>query len=248
MEELEAELLSENFFQKSVRNYKSNKKLQTISVLVIVMIIALPVYSFFGETEEDDAYQRDNQYIIDGDFGYITWIEQVNHELGDNEELSFTLTEQDFPDEAKNSNIISVELFITVLDYEDDNEETSGAGCIINPGEDELDSVSVTFSTPADGYSFETQSSDYSYIFLMEYPEFETYPFVTGYTIAEIEEMFDTSDEVKGEYFFQFTGNVESGDSTIECDRQDPSVTIQYGVQLEWFEVQVLEWNGGSLL
>ena len=82
---------------------------------------------------------------------------------------------------------------------------------------------------------------------LLDEPEFDTYPFITGYTVKQIEEMYETGDEIIGEYNFEFTGNVESGDSTFESERQDSSVTISYEVELEWAEFTVIEWNGGSL-
>ena len=40
---------------------------------------------------------------------------------------------------------------------------------------------------------------------------------------------------------------VEAGDSTLECDREDPSVTISYSIELEWLDINVIEWNGDSI-
>ena len=81
----------------------------------------------------------------------------------------------------------------------------------------------------------------------MDFPQFETFPFITGYTVAEIEMSFDTSDSVVGDYSFEFTGNVESGDSTFQCDRQDSTVTIEYLIELWWVEPNVLEWNDDDI-
>ena len=69
-----------------------------------------------------------------------------------------------------------------------------------------------------------------------------------GYTINEIEEMYESDDEdIVGEYNFEIRGMVEAGDSTFECDREDPSVTISYSIELEWLEISVIEWNGDSM-
>ena len=53
--------------------------------------------------------------------------------------------------------------------------------------------------------------------------------------------MFDSSDEVEGDYEFKYTANAEAGDSTIECDRSDSSVEIQYVVFLGYQDVTVYE-------
>ena len=74
-----------------------------------------------------------------------------------------------------------------------------------------------------------------------------TVNFVGSMEPEQIEEMYEAGDEIIGEYNFEFTGNVESGDSTFQCDRQDPNVTIGYSIELEWVEVNIVEWNGGSL-
>ena len=71
--------------------------------------------------------------------------------------------------------------------------------------------------------------------------------FVSGYTESEIEKMFDTSDAVAGDYSFQYTGNVETGDSTIQCDRQDSSVTVEYFVELWWMDVEIIEVDEDEL-
>ena len=79
----------------------------------------------FEEEEEANAYQRDLEYYVDGESGYITWIEDSDV-INDGETLSFTFSEDDFPDEAKDSNIVTIEFYISVLDNDDDNEQTSG--------------------------------------------------------------------------------------------------------------------------
>ena len=72
---------------------------------------------------------------------------------------------------------------------------------------------------------------------------FDISGFVTGYTVKEIEEMFQNEDNIVGEYNFEFTGNVESGDSTFQCERQDPSITIDYSIELYWWDVEVIEFD-----
>tara|TARA_B100000900_G_scaffold416276_2_gene450920 strand:+ start:1857 stop:2600 length:744 start_codon:yes stop_codon:yes gene_type:complete len=226
--------------------YKRNRPIQIASVVFVVALISIPIHSYLTAPPADE-YQRELEYIVDGEYGVIAWIAETTVELSDGEVFSLTFTEQDFPDEAKNSNVFSVDFYVGVLDNNEDNEETNGLGCAADPGEDALDAVSFSVSTPAGSLDFETQTGEYQYIQLMEYPEFDTYPFITGYTVAEIEEMFDTSDEVVGEYAFDYTGIVESGDSTFQCERQDSSVTIEYMIELWWFEPAILEWNGDDL-
>ena len=232
--------------KKMVDVYKRNRPIQLASVLFVVVLISIPIHSYLTAPPEDE-YQRELEYIVDGDYGVITWVAQTTIELGDGEVFSMKFTEQDFPEEAKNRNVYSVDFYVGVLDNNGDNEETSGLGCAADPGEDALDAVSFAVSTPAGSLAFETQTGEYEYIEIMEYPEFDTYPFITGYTVAEIEEMFDTGDEVVGEYVFDYTGIVDSGDSTFQCERQDSSVTVEYMVELWWFEPTVMEWNGGDL-
>ena len=67
-------------------------------------------------------------------------------------------------------------------------------------------------------------------------------------SVKEIEDMFETDkDELVGEYNFEITGMVEAGESTFQCNREDPSVTIYYSIEFEWLEVSVIEWNGDSI-
>ena len=244
MQEAEDKILGESFFQKSISSFKTNRTLQITSIFVSLILISIPVYSIYSKyNNSDDEYQRDLTYIIGGEGGSISWTSQNDLELSDDEVFTLTLTDEDFPDEAKNMNIVALFMTMQVFDYQDDNEETSGAGCAIDSGEDAYDSVSGILSTPntEQPLDYETDSSQLIYTeFFDEFPEDG---FFTGYTIREIEEMFHTGDKIVGEYNFEFTGNVESGESTFQCERQDPSVTIGYSIELEWFDVEVIEFD-----
>ena len=152
----------------------------------------------------------------------------------------------DFPEEAKALNIVSISVYMGVLDSQEDNEETSGLGCSVDSGEDALDSASIFFSSPnSQSELLETQYSTGTYIDLLDIPEFTSYPLITGYTVEEIEEMYETDEEdLVGEYNLEITGLVEAGDSTLQCERQDPSVTVEYMIELIWIDAMVMEWNG----
>ena len=225
--------------QKSVTAYKSSRVMQALSVLIVLILISIPLYSMlFEEEEEADAYQRDLEYIVEEEGYYITWI-QDTVELSDGETLSFSFTEEDFPSEAKDGNIFLIRFYVAVYDsIQEDNEETSGLGCAANPGQDAPDSVSFAFNTPAGNDNVQIQSDYLEYIEFLEFPGYGPY---TGYTVAEIEDMYDTSDEIKGDYRFQYTANAEAGSSTFECDRSDSSVTINYAVELLDLQIEVIE-------
>ena len=225
--------------QKSVTAYKSSRVMQALSVLIVLILISIPLYSMlFEEEEEADAYQRDLEYIVEEEGYYVAWI-QDTVELSDGETLSFSFTEEDFPTEAKDGNIFLIQFYVAVLDsVQQDNEETSGLGCAANPGQDAPDSVSFAFNTPAGNDNVQIQSD---YLENMEFLEFPGYGPYTGYTVAEIEDMYDASDEIKGDYQFQYTANAEAGSSTFECDRSDSSVTINYAVELLDLQIEVIE-------
>jgi len=225
--------------QKSVTAYKSSRVMQALSVLIVLILISIPLYSMlFEEEEEADAYQRDLEYIVEEEGYYLTWI-QDTVELSDGETLSFSFTEEDFPTEAKGGNIFLIQFYVAVLDsVQQDNEETSGLGCAANPGQDAPDSVSFAFNTPAGNDNVQIQSDYLEYIEFLEFPGYGPY---TGYTVAEIEDMYDASDEIKGDYRFQYTANAEAGSSTFECDRSDSSVTINYAVELLDLQIEVIE-------
>ena len=246
MQESEDAILEKTFFQESVSKFKTNRIIQITSVFIALALISIPAYSMYSKyNTPEDEYQKELQYFVDyADYGYITWTSQSNLELNDGEVFTLSLTNEDFPEEAKEVNIVSLIVMISVSDNSDDNEETTGLGCAVDSGEDAYDSVSASISIPnGESEIIETESITSAYFMLLDEPEFETYPFITGYTMKEIEEMYETGDEIIGEYNFEFTGNVESGDSTFECERQDPSVTISYEVELEWAEFTVIEWN-----
>ena len=239
-------ILEKNSFQESVSKFKTNRIVQITSVFIVLALISIPAYSMYSKyNTPEDEYQKELEYFVDyDDYGYITWTSQSNLELNDGEVFTLSLTNEDFPEEAKEVNIVGLILMISVSDNSDDNEETSGAGCAIDSGEDAFDSVSASISVPNDESEIiEIESTTSMFFMLFDEPEFDTYPFITGYTVKEIEEMFETGDEIIGEYNFQFTGNVESGDSTFQCERQDPSVTISYEIELEWADYTVIEWN-----
>ena len=229
--------------QKSVNAFKSSRNIQAMTVLIVFILISIPIYSILFDKEEANAYQRDLEYSVDVDYDRIVWIEDTVV-LNDGETLSFSFTEEDFPDEAKDSNTVLIEFYILILDNGagGDNEQTSGLGCVANSGEDAPDSIGYQFNTPGGSESSQTnQPNTFVTRFeLFEYPE-EFYGPFTGYTVAEIEDLFDSSDEVEGDYEFKYTANAEAGDSTIECDRSDSSVEIQYVVFLGYQDVTVYE-------
>ena len=250
MQEAEHKILEGSFLQKSISSFKTNRSLQITSIFVSLILISIPVYSIYSKyNNSDDEYQRDLTYVIDGEWGGISWISQNDLELNDDEVFTLTLTNEDFPDEAKNMNIVGLFMMIEISDYENDNEETNGVGCAIDSGEDAYDSISGIVSTPNnEPLDFEYDSSFSVYSQFFEFPEdimggFGSPGFITGYTVKEIEKMFHTGDNIVGEYNFEFTGNVESGDSTFQCERQDPSITIDYYIELEWFDVELIEFD-----
>ncbi len=250
MQGAEDKILEESFLQKSISSFKTNRTLQITSIFVSLILISIPVYSIYSKyNNSDDEYQRDLTYIIGGEGGSISWTSQNDLELSDDEVFTLTLTDEDFPDEARNMNIVGMYLSIDIIDYENDNEETNGVGCTIDSGEDAYDSISGIVSTPNnEPLDFEYESSFYIYTQLFELPEdimggFSSAGFITGYTVKEIEKMFQTGDNIVGEYNFKFTGNVESGDSTFQCERQDSTITIDYYIGLEWYDVEVIEFD-----
>ena len=250
MQEIDDAVLENSILQKSIYKFKTNRTIQITSIFVALIMISIPAYSMYSKyNAPEDEYQRELEYFVEiSDYGYISWHSQSDLQLNDEEVFTLNLSYDDFPEEAENLNIVYLSVDIKVLDFDNDNEETTGVGCAVDSGEDANDSVSGIISAPnGESDTFETDYSSYIFLPLLEFPEFETFPFITGYTIKEIEEKYQSGDDIIGDYEFQFTGNVEAGDSTFQCDRQDPNVTIDYSIELEWIEVSVLEWNGGSL-
>ena len=228
--------------EKYASTYKSNRKLQVASVLIVLALSAYPMYSFLSDwLEEEDAYQRELNYTIIGEEDYITWYDS-EVELTDGESLTLSFTEADFPEEALNRNVIGVDFLVAVYDnWEGDNEETTGVGCVADSGEAAFDSASFTAETPNGSAADETQDSMYEYFVLADLPNFGFQPYVTGYTIAELEAMYDASDEVAGNYEFTVTGDPEAGEATFQCERDDPSVTVRVWIDLIVYDVNIVE-------
>ena len=228
--------------EKYASTYKSNRKMQVASVLIVLALSAYPMYSFLSDwLEEEDAYQRELNYTIIGEEDYITWYDS-EVELTDGESLTLSFTEADFPEEALNRNVIGVDLLVAVNDnWEGDNEETTGVGCVADPGEAAFDSASFTAETPNGSAADETQDSIYEFFLLADLPNLGLQPYVTGYTIAELEAMYDTSDEVAGNYGFTVTGDPEAGEATFQCERDDPSVTVRVWIDLIVYDVNIVE-------
>ena len=149
MQEAEDESMDENLFEKSVLLIKTNRTVQIVSVLTALVLLSIPAYSMLSKSQTpDDEYQRELEYIVDFDSGFITWDSNSNLELNDDEVFSLKLSYDDFPEEAKALNIVSISVYMGVLDSQEDNEETSGLGCSVDSGEDALDSASIFFSSP----------------------------------------------------------------------------------------------------
>ena len=222
--------------------YKSNRKMQVASVLIVLALSAYPMYSFLNDwLEEEDAYQRDLNYAIFGEEEYITWYDS-EVELTDGESLTLSFTEADFPEEVLNRNVIGVDLVVAVYDnFEGDNEESTGVGCVADPGEAAFDSASFTADTPNGSESGETDESIYVVFMLADFPDLGPQPYVTGYTVAELEAMYDASNDVVGSYQFTVTGNPEAGDATFQCERDDPSVTVRVWIDLIVYDVNIVE-------
>ena len=234
------------FVKNSVSAFKTNRYLQIAAVVVFLLLVSQPAYSLYLDiTTPANAHERENYYIVlEEDWGYVTWVASTQVSLSDEESISLIMDESQFPSEADGMNIVMVSFDFYVMDMNDDNEDTSGIGCAWNDGEDAYDSVAASAEHPSTSSSNTfTEYGAYLPLDMFEYPELDTFPLITGYTVEEIEEMFDSSDDVKGEYSFNFTGFVEAGDSTNECERSDSSVTIGYEISLFYREFSVMEWN-----
>ena len=234
------------FLKNSVSTFKTNRYLQIAAVIVLILLISQPAYSLYLDiTTPANAHERENNYIIfEEDWGYVTWVASTQVSLSDEESISVIMDESQFPSEADGMNIVMASFDFYVMDTSGDNEETTGIGCAWNDGEDAYDSVAASAEHPSTSSSNTvTEYGDYLRLEMFEYPEFDTFPLITGYTVDEIEEMLDSSNDVKGEYSFNFTGFVEAGDSTTECERSDSSVTIEYEILLYYAEFSVVEWN-----
>ena len=234
------------FLKNSVSKFKTNRYLQIAAVVVLLLLVSQPAYSLYLDiTTPANAHERENYYIVlEEDWGSVTWVASTQVSLSDEESISVVMDASEFPSEADGMNIVMASFDFYVIDAYDDNEETSGIGCAWNEGEDAYDSVAASAQhSSASSSDTVTEYGDFLTLDMFEYPEFDTFPFSTGYTVEEIEEMLDSSDDVKGEYSFNFTGFVEAGDSTTECERSDSSVTIEYEISLYYGEFSVMEWN-----
>ena len=126
MQEAENESMDENLFEKSVLLIKTNRTVQIVSVLTALVLLSIPAYSMLSKSQTpDDEYQRELEYIVDFDSGFITWDSNSNLELNDDEVFSLKLSYDDFPEEAKALNIVSISVYMGVLDSQEDNEDGS---------------------------------------------------------------------------------------------------------------------------
>ena len=232
--------------KKSVNAYKNSRMMQGVSVLIILIIISIPLYSMlFGEREEANAYQRELEYVVDGESDYIVWVDGTKV-INDGETFSLSFTEQDFPEEAKEHNVVYISLSVVVLDNQDgnDNEETSGVTCTpVTSGSDAPDSINYVYSTPGGSSDTVTEEFNTEFYELHQIPEEGFGPY-SGYTVEEIEELFDSSESIVGEYQFQYTANAQAGQASGGCERDDSSVQIQYYIELFYFDYEVIEFTG----
>ena len=85
--------------QKSVNTYKNSRVMQALTVLIILILVSIPLYSMlFAEEVEANAYQRDLTYFVDGEGEYIIWLDGVEEISFDGQTFShIILTEEDFP-------------------------------------------------------------------------------------------------------------------------------------------------------
>ena len=247
MVKIEIEMNPSEFVENSISTFKNNRTLQIFSALILLLLISKPVHSMYVDfTTPANAHERDNNYfLMPEDHGYVSWSEDSEVVLSNQEIFSIILDGSELPSELPSEvTIISISVGFYVADYNEDNEDTTGIGCLLNNGEDAYDSISVLAKHPStESQNTASEYGDSLYIDIFEYPEFDTYPFITGYTVDEIYEMFDTEEDVKGEFSFNFTGFVEAGESTTECERSDSSVTFEYWIDIEYADFRVMEWS-----
>jgi hypothetical protein len=252
MVKIEIEMNPSQFFEKSISTFKNNRTLQMCSVLILLLLISKPVYSMYVDfTTPANAHEKDNNYfLMQEDWGYVFWAEDSEVVLSNQETFSIILDGSELPIELESEvTIIGIAVNFYVADFNDDNEDTTGIGCLLNDGDDASDSISLLADHPSiESRDTASESGGDIYISIFEYPEVDTYPFITGYTVDEIYEMFDTEEYMEGEFSFNFTGIVESGESTTECERSDSSVTFDYSIILEYADIRVLEWNDDMVM
>ena len=76
---------------------------------------------------------------------------------------------------------------------------------------------------------------------LADLPNFDSQAYITGYTLAELEAMYDVSDDMVGNYQFTVTGDPEAGEDTFQCEREDPSVSVRVWIDLITYDVDIVE-------
>ena len=183
---------------------------------------------------------------MEGESDYIYWVGITTEVINDGETFTLSFTEQDFPEEAKEHNIVYISLSVYVMDNQEnnDNEETSGVTCTpVTSGNDAPDSINYAYSTPGGSSDAVTQNGETEFYVLHPVPEEGFGPY-SGYTVEEIEELFDSSESIVGEYQFQYTANAQAGQASGGCERDDPSVQIQYYIELLYFDYEVVEFTG----
>ena len=113
----------------------------------------------------------------------------------------------------------------------------------VTSGSDAPDSINYIYSTPGGSSNTATENYENDFYELHPIPEEGFGPY-SGYTVEEIEELFDSSESIVGEYQFQYTANAQAGQASGGCERDDPSVQIQYYIELLYFDYEVIEFTG----
>jgi len=210
---------------------KEDQKLQIQVLCVTFFLLAFPTYFFLKAAATDDPSGMGGvgTYTVTGEFSYIDF-DNGGEYIADGDTLEITLNTDALSSEDMGKNIVGV---LVTMTYDED-EEATGASCIIGGGQDAPDTITgmaahAEFTNTAEGQNGGSSSHSVTtewYNSTMIDSE------VSGLSESEIAEQLDSNGAGLGDYTIEISVSAQAGNTAPGCQRTDNGEDVSYTVQL----------------
>lgn len=209
------------------------------TVLATMFFLAIfPAYFAMAGSNGNGSLSAVADYKIEGELEYIELenaTEYINS--GPDNALEIQLTSEAIQD-ANSKNIVGIEI---VMSYEED-EETTGVGCVIAGGGDAPDTISATISHDSYNGSGDGQNSGGNGGHTVEAIWFNSSMVgatVSGLSKSQIMDQLDSNGAGEGEYFVEIIVTAETGNAGPGCNREDSGENVSYSIRLIIFDYSI---------
>ena len=223
-----------------IDDIKEDQKMQIQALCVVFFLLAFPSYFFIKAAATDDPAGMGGLgfYEVTGEISYIDF-DNGGEYIASGETLTIPLNTDALSSEDQGKNIVGV---LVTMSYGED-EATSGATCVVAPGQDAPDTISGTathaeFTNSADGQNGEATGHSVT----TEWYNSSLVGEIVIMEEAEIISQLDADGAGLGDYTIDISVNAQAGNAGPGCSRTDNGEDVSYTVQLIVLDYDIVPW------